>query len=254
MFDKKVIAERLLYAKLQDFIAYLGNNAILRMNVLLYHTPKNATYRDYYHREYQYTDKTGELSRKVVRFIDGFLTVENYKAVNNIKESISLRGRDLQLLKMTLVPKLIYIIENAAKIYENRDGKIYVNDKDLQLKVDCGQKSLVFKPGVVKDEDDVLNPCIEMYLNSYENMSSLKFNYVYELIYIINTFNIYTYASTMVNYFGNPGMNFNSYDIIQNQDMNSIKCFSYEVSDTIKDKREGADNKKGFFTAQLFKK
>lgn len=196
-----------IYTKLQDKLMYLGRNAILNMNTMLYSDSEKYG-RRYYYKEIQYaSEKAGCEVKKIVRDFDAYLSIENIKPVNGVKEFITIRARDLELMRYFLIPKFEDIIKNFNKIYEMRDKKMYVN-KITPFEVDVGpggRKPLIFVPGIHKTYTEDLEPCIDMYINgNHDNIASLSFNQVYEFMYLIRTFQIHLYASTMLSYMGRP--------------------------------------------------
>jgi hypothetical protein len=242
--------DRLVYSTLQDTLVILGSNAILKMNVLLYREGKNNQ-RQYFYSEAQYMDKNGYLSRMMRRNINTFLTLENIAAVNGVREYIVIRGRDLELLRMFLLPKLETIIQNFNEIFEMRDNKLYLNDivKPIEITFSSREKTIWLKPGLHKLYSDEVVPCIELYLNSINNMSVLNFSMIYEFMYIIRTFDIYGYASNMISYFGIPPIGYNLYDRTANQieQIEENKTYNYETQKPLKLK----ERKKGFFETEI---
>ena len=256
--DEKMIAEMLLYNRLVDDILILGNNAILRMNVVLYYNrnkPSGQPQREYYHRETQYIDKNGLLSRKVHRNYDAFLTLENLRPVGGNKEYILLFGRDLELMRIFLMPKLEAMVQNFGDVFQVRSGKLYVNEKLRPIEVELSSKDkyLWFKPGVHKLFNDEVVPAMELYLNSPNNVSIMSFQNVYELIYIMRTFQIHLYASNMLAAFSHPPMGFNMFDMSLNQEVNPIGNYKYEEPEQLKLKRE-TQSQGGFFGNEMKKR
>lgn len=246
-------AELLLYHRLVDDLMLLGNNAILRMNALLYSNTKGPNNRrDYYYRETQYVDKNGLLVRKINRSIDCFLSIENLKAVGHDKEYIVIRGRDLELMRIFLLPKLESIVQNFGNVFQVRGGHLYVNEKIKPIEVEVGsrEKILWFKPGAHKLYNDEVVPAMELYLNSPNNISVMNFQSVYGLMYIIRTFQIHTYAANMLTYFGHPPIGLNLYDMSLNQEVNALSGYKYEEPEQLKLKRQTG----GFFRKEIKKR
>lgn len=252
--DNQQIAESLLYNRLVDDLMFLGSNAILRMNAMLYSNARGANNRrDYYYREVQYVDKNGLLVRKMTRSIDAFLTIENLKPVGNTREYIVIRGRDLELMRIFLIPKFESIVQNFGDVFQLRGGHLYVNEKIKAIEVEVGsrEKLLWFKPGVHKLYNDQVVPAMELYLNSPTNVTIMSFQNVYELVYLIRTFQIQQYAASMLAYFGCPPMGLNLYDMTTNQEVNGLDGYKYEEPEQLKLKRQ---NSGGFFGNELKKR
>ena len=206
----------LLYNKIQDKIMFLGMNAILKMNVVLYTggfmDPNKG--KKYYYGEVKYTDDEGINRKKINRTFDAFLTIENIKQTEGgNKESVIIRGAQLELMRLTLLPKLEKMILEPETIFESRNNKLYVKEAPATT-IECSNnKFLVFAPGIHKLYNEDLQPCLDMYLNNEMNINSMSFNTVLQLINFIRTFSIYQYACTMVNFLPRPVPGYNMYDM-----------------------------------------
>lgn len=194
-----------MYNKVQDRIMMMGNNAFLNMNLMLYSDSEKYG-RRYYYKEFKYvSEKAGGEVKKLLREYDAYMSLENIKPVNNIKEFIVIRGRDLELMRMALLPKLESIIQNFDTIYEMRGKKMYISDSIKPFQIDVNNKPLIFLPGIRKMYTEELLPCVDVYLNGNpENVVSMSFNQVYEFMYIVRTFQIQLYAASMLAYLGRP--------------------------------------------------
>lgn len=211
----------LLYNKIQDKIMFLGMNAVLKMNVVLY----TGGYMDpnkgkkYYYSEVKYTDDEGINRKKINRSFDAYLTIENIRQTEGgTKESVVIRGAQLELMRLSLLPKLENMILNPESIFESRKGKLYVKQTPATT-IECSSgKFLLFAPGIHKLYNEDLQPCLDMYLNNETNVTSISFNTVLQLINFIRTFSIYQYACTMINFLPRPVCGYNMYDISINNE------------------------------------
>lgn len=202
-----------MYRKIQDKLLFLGNNIILNMNILLYYQNSKKE-NEYYYREFQYLTKENTIGKKMVRHTDSFLSLENIKPVGDYREFITIRGKDLELMRMMLLPWFENIIRTFDQIYQTRKGLLYVNDKVKPIQVDLGNKCIVCVPGIHKLYSEAIEPCIDLYLNGREsNYAYMSFNQVYGLMYIIRTFDIYLYGSTMLAFLSRPPMGTNMIDM-----------------------------------------
>ena len=250
--DNQQVAEMLLYNKITDTLMFLGSNAILRMNVALYQTGRKPNTREYFYQETQYVDRNGVLTRKIQRMIDAFISLENMRPVGNEnKEYIVIRGRDLELMRIFLLPKLEAIIQNFGDVFQVRSGHLYVNDKIKPIELELGfkEKTIWFKPGAHKLYNDEVVPTMEMYLNSPNNVSIMSFQAVYELMYLIRTFQLQQYAAAMLSCF-EPPLGINMYDMSINQEINALQGFQYEEPEQLRSKR----NTTGFFSTEMRKR
>ena len=202
-----------MYRKIQDRLLLLGNNVVLNMNIILYYQNSRKE-QEYYYKEIQYLSKDNTIAKKMVRQFDAFLSLDNIKPVGDYREYIVIRGKDLELMRMMLLPKFEAIIQNFDQIYQTRNGKMYVSDKIKPFQLDLGQKCIVCVPGIHKTYSETVEPCIDMYLNGRESNSAyMNFNQVYGLMYIIRTFDLYMYASTMLAFLSRPPMGTNMIDM-----------------------------------------
>ena len=244
------VGEMLLYSKLTDEIMFFGNNAVIRVNVLLYRndtrTGKVGGNGFYYYKENQFTNKNGIVTRSITRNIDVYLSIENLKKSHresNMREYMVLRGRDIEMMRILLLPKLEYLVSYLNETFQYREGKLYLDEniKTIEVEIGNGDKALYFRPGVHKLFNDELTPCLEVYLNSPKNVSLMNIGNVYEFIYFIRNINIYQYAASMLAAYGNPPMGLNLYDNGLQQTMNMISDFQYD--DPRKNRRGGFFNK-----------
>lgn len=239
-----------IYDKMQDRIIILGQNLILNMNLLFYSNSEKYG-RKYYYKEYEYiSQKAGEPVKKLSREYDAYLSLENMRAnENGYKEFIPIRGKDLQLMKLFLVPKLKEIIEKFDLVYQEREGKLYVSDVVKPFQIDVGVKALIFSPGLHKIfNDDKMEPCVDVYLNGDKNnVTSLTFSKVYEFMYIIETFQIYTYASTMLSYMGRPDTGTNLYNMAERQEAEMLADRMNDLQSNMHQQKRSSD---GFFSVK----
>lgn len=236
--------EYITYNRLEDIICFVGNNARLKINLNLYKTHIKDNRKEYYLKEIVYTEnRENSLSRKIVRTMtDGYLSLENLNTKEQ-KVYIMLSGKDLEYMRIFLLPKLEYLIQNYNQIYEIRkDNKIYINQKfnnPIELQSPTGQYILWFKPGIYIKMNDESVPCIELYMNSQHTMTSITFPNLYEFMYIIRTIQLQTYFSSMLAYLDKPSIN-------MLQEQNSLIYYSYN--------KPQLQKPQGFFDKQLLQK
>lgn len=237
MIDAKYI----LYNRLEDILCNVGNNARLKINLNLYKTYTKTNQREYYLKEIVYIgNKDNQLNRKIVRTMsDGYLSLENLSTKEQ-KVYIILSGKDLEYMRIFLLPKLEYLIQNYNNIYEIRkDGKLYINhnfENPIELESPTKNYILWFKPGIYVKINEETVPCIDLYMNSQYVMTSILFPNLYEFMYIIRTLQIHTYLSSMLSYLEKPS-------IEELEHENSI--LYYQQVERI------ATETKGFFTKQM---
>ena len=211
----------LLYTKMQDHIMFLGPNATMNMNVSLYIPVKacEGYTKKYYYREVQYTDNEGFKKRKIIRGFDCFLTIENLRRnKSDFRESVMLNAGHLEMLRLSLLPKLEDFVLYPENTYESRKGKLYAK-KSEGVTIDLpGNKYIIFSPGLHKYYNEEVQPCLDLYLNNKNNIISMSFQKVLEFMNLIRTFQIYNYACTMINAMPTPIPGYNMYDMSINQE------------------------------------
>lgn len=250
------VAEYLLYSKIQDNLMFLGHNAILKMNVLLYKTNRrgvNNTDRSYFYSETQYLDMNGNLARGIKRNYNAFLTLENLKpGGDGIKQSIVIHANDLELMRMMLIPKLEHYIFMSENIFEYRDNKLYINDNVVKpIQIDVGNGAIWFKPAIHVNYDGSAMRAVNMYINSIKNVNTLTFKELFSFIYVIRSFDLFNYASNMLAYLGRAPMGMNMYDCTSEQVLTPSTGFQYNEPEYLKKKR--SDNA-GFFNTEINRK
>ena len=196
-----------LYSKIQDQLMILGNNqniVSLSVSVVLLSSRNNRN--EYYYKEFQYiSEKLNCETRKIRREFDCFLHLENIKPMGDYREYIVIRAKDLELCRLYLLPKLENLIRNFDQIYQTRGNKIYITNYIPPFMIEVGSKSLLFQPGLNKTFTDELRPVVDMFMNSRkDNQVSISFDQLYGLMYILRTFDLYGYASSMLSYMGRP--------------------------------------------------
>lgn len=218
-----------MYNRMQDNLMFLGNNenmVVVSVVLNLYQKNRKRESYDYFHSEVQYFAESRCCeTRKIRRNYDCYIMLENARPIGTYREVITLRGRELELLNMTLIPKLQEIIVNFNDIYQKVGEKVQVTGAVKPFMVDVGTKSLILQPGINKNFVDELVPTIDMFLNgNKDNKISMSFNQVYDFIYLIKNFNLYTYAACMLNYLGRPPAGTNLLDMVDHRNYNQIEA------------------------------
>lgn len=254
MFNEQNVAEYLLYSRIQDTLMTLGTNAIVKMNVNLYFDTRSNN-RDYYRNEVQFIDKKGNLSRKIIRRIDGIITIENMKVSNGKKDFVIIRACDLEMMRLSLLPWFENFISKMSEIYSLRDDKLYLDENVVQpIEVALvGHSKLWFKPSLLKNNyTEEISPCIDMYMNTPENVSKIPMDSIYGFMHIIRLFQMHQYIATVLSSQERELTGLNLYDITGSQELNPIRSFKYEEPEHVKRKRE--EYKKGFFDKEIEKR
>lgn len=221
-----------IYNRIQDTLMFLGNNEnmVCISSILSYYIKnKKKEKYDYFYSEVQYFSENMNCeTKKIRRNYDCYLMMENVRPIGTYRETIILRGKDLELLYTTLLPKFEFIISNFDKIYQGVDNKMRVTDFIKPFMIEIGIKSLIFQPGINKTFTEELKPSIEMYLNgNKDNKICMSFDQVYGFMYLIRRFNLYSYAASMLNFIGRPPMGTNLIDMVDRQNYNQVEATQF---------------------------
>lgn len=197
-----------LYSKITDDMMLLGTNMIVRMNVILYSNSEKYG-RKYYYREVQYLDRTMEIpTRKISRSFEAFLSIENLKAVNTHKEFFVIRGRDIEFMRLILIPTLENMLTTYNEMYEFRKGKLYLTNPkvaNVNLGTEEFPKVLTFRPAIRKLYSDKLEPVLMVMINNDEQTASyVSYSTMFGFLYLIRTLQLDTYGAIMINSLGRP--------------------------------------------------
>lgn len=236
------------YYKMQDVLMILGtseNLVSISINLNLYTSRKNP--RFFYNEIQYFSEATQTEVRKIKREYDAYLQLENIKPIGTYREFIVIRGRDLEYFKIHIVPKFRQIIDKQDIVYRVRpDGLMVVDERIKPFQVKIGQKSIMFRPGVQVIDDETQKPTIEMYPNSNkDNQVNLDFDQVYGLMYFINTFDLYSYASNMLNFIGRPSPGTNLYNMTSQQEYKQMEPIIPQAN--VKRRFIGDQDKKSIF-------
>lgn len=197
------------YEKLVDDIYFLGNNTILRMNVILGKKLDDGR-RYFYHSEFMYsTNKYIDTNRLITmrRSFEYYLTIENIKNTSDReKESIMIRVQDMLHMR--------HMLDKAYKWFTSdqfRDLFAYSKSKLVILgKIDPiiisglpAGKKITIEPTVVQYDSSYYEG-VRIYLNNNNNYIDMTVDRFMGLIYLINTIDLYQSAQLLLNYHGRP--------------------------------------------------
>ena len=238
-----------LYNKIQDNLMVLGNyenSASISSILSFYIKNRKKNDYDYYYSEVQYfSESLHAETKKIKRNYDCYLLLENTKPIGTYRETIVLRGKDLELLYLTLLPKFENIIGDFDNIYQMRGDKLIIDKVIKPFMVEVSyKKNLIFQPGINKTFTEELKPTIDMFLNgNTDNKISMSFDQVYDFMYLIRRFNLYSYAATMLNFIGRPPVGTNLIDMVDQTNYNQVEARTFTDS---KKRRfiEGTEKKK----------
>lgn len=207
------------YEKISDDVYYIGNNAILRFNVLLAHKSEDGI-RYQYHREYEYTsDKYSNIDYNLVtirRNFEYFLSIENIKKTDlNDKEYIMIRTEDMYYVLNQLKSVYKWFTDSAYKnLYaydKNKKMVIYNRPQSIYISNLAMDKYIIFDPIVLQYDNNIQQAGIRITLSNESNYVDISIPKFEGLLYTLTTFNMYQCAQNVINYLQRPEFGTNCY-------------------------------------------
>lgn len=204
------------YEKISDDLCILGNNAILRFNVSLARKSEDGT-RTSFHKEYQYnSDKYINCSDLVTirRSFDYFISIENFKAVDGVKEFIMITIQDIMYVRSQLKMAIKwYMDEQFANLFAKKDNKVIMCGKVEPIYI-TGlpmDKQIILEPIAVNTEDNKHYIGLRMYLGTANNYIDMSVDRFMGFAYLLDSINMYESAQILLNYLQRPQLGTNLY-------------------------------------------
>lgn len=186
---------------------FLGKNAVLKFNVYLNYEHDKFGLQNF-HKEYQYyNNRLGRDQFTISRQFDYALSVENISSSteNDIKETILIGICEMSMFKMLLNAGMEWFTNpRYNNLYANKDGKLVLIEQVQPRRIFCRSKYIEIEPIVYVDKNSVYDLGVRMYLNSETNYVEMNLSRFCGLHYIIDTFNMYQAAITLINYLQRP--------------------------------------------------
>ena len=203
------------YNKISDLVMFIGQNCVLKFNVILNSEGKDGRIENF-HKEYQYYSKKYDTNQYTIsRKFDYYLTIENQFASEiGFKESIIIGINEMMMFKLLLKSAINWFMDSQySNMYANKDGKLVLVNPQTPKRAVFKSKYIEIEPIVYISQEDSYDFGVRMYLNSETNYTELSFNKLCGLYYIIDSLNLYQAAITLINYLQRPefGTNLISY-------------------------------------------
>lgn len=205
MVNKKLF-EYVDYDKISDDIYFLGGGArlILRMNVCLAKKGTDDSRNHFYH-EYAYDSKYHDVGRVISmrRSYDYYLSLES---LENKMSSVMIRPQDMYILRSKLNEAISWF-NNGTFMF--KDNKLYVLEGGQYISISgfADNKYISLSP-VVIDYNDKGYKGIRISLSELV-YSDIFIDRMYGLLYIINSFNMFQSAQSMLAFMGRPDIGTN---------------------------------------------
>ena len=194
------------YEKVVDNIYWLGYNIILNFSVVLGKAYEGN--RKSYHQEYPYTsnkykDQKGLITVK--RNYDYFLTIENVKAVNEVKEYIIIGIPDFPYFRQKIFEASNWL--SNSKIFRYKENNIFMigSVEPIVINFVAWNKTITLEPIVMKNEQNLNCAGIRITLGqNRDNFCDMSVDRFMGLVYIIESFNMPMAAMNILSYMGKP--------------------------------------------------
>lgn len=209
------------YNKSEDVIMFLGKNAVLKMNLNLYHSSEKNGRMSYHSEVRYYNEKIQERVVNLKRSFDYFMSIENIRPMNGRKEYIMIRQEDIYLLRKVLIKVYDHFYENFDSLFIKRKGIVCVdpNFKPIEYNGLPMGKYLIFAPDVTENINGEKVGCIRLSLSNPNNFVCMSLNKLSGFVESINNADMFLYAQNISCYVGNPGRGTNLFDMTSSQEI-----------------------------------
>lgn len=181
----------------------------LKMNTNLYYNNPLAPKPSWYHNEYLYTANR-QTSISIKRDFFYYLTLEKYE--NNTKDSAFITAADILYVREKL-KEVTQIFSPNAEIFGKRNGFIVIYKQTQPIVIQLQNGNITFEPVVILNSDNLSEAGVRIILSKglYTDCNINKFM---ELVYHINSIDLFTAAQNQINYLGRPanGSNMVTFD------------------------------------------
>jgi hypothetical protein len=189
------------YDKIEDIIMNLGNNAIVKIVIILYHYNRKNE-KEFYLKENEYINKHGEKACKIIRNIESYLAIES--KVSSSKQYVILGGQNIESFKINTLPSVEVCLRSLNVIYERiGDTNSFKQIHEVKrFKIDAlNNQYIELEFGLKKYYSDDFVPCIIMYMNNESSYSIIPIQDFYNFLYLIKTIQLQTYTLGVLNGF-----------------------------------------------------
>lgn len=187
------------YEKISDDICWLSSEALLRFNVSLGRKNKDGTKR-FFHQEYVYPSKYLDMANSITikRSFDFYLTIEMIGNLKSLENIVTIRPRDMIYLQTQLGESIKWF---NTIFRRTKSGNVLLKGEYNNIRIPLSyDKYIELEPTVIIREDGKKSEGIRLYLNSQDVYTDINIDTYFGFIYLINTFNMYQAASTMLSY------------------------------------------------------
>ena len=197
------VPENKIFRRLEDQILLLGTSAVVKVVTCTYRNYKNID-KYFYMRQDSYIDGMQDEVFNIKRDIPVYLSIEGLlNTYNNNKFRIRINGSDLVIIRKICR----YTTDKFIKDILEYKGNSYDDTKKIDkliIPVISSNSIIKFEFTYARLNSDDLSLAIQMdIINNKTNESSYSIfmtpNNFYELLYIIESIDLHTYAALMLN-------------------------------------------------------
>lgn len=209
------------YNKIEDIMYFLGQNAVLKMNLSMYQNSERYGRRSYHQEIQYYNQKAGEKVVNIKRSFDYFASIENLKPVGRMKEYIIIRQQDIFLLRKVMNSVFDLFNKEFDNMFVKKNGVVTLRNKITPIEfsgLSLG-KYLIFSPAIMEKASGEKVGCIQLSLSSPDNSVLMSISKYSGFLECINNMDMFSYAQGMLSYIGRPEYGTNMYDFAASQDV-----------------------------------
>ena len=203
------------YESITDTIFY-ASNLQLQFSVKLYNKDMNGNRRSIYGETLYNTSskyKDNYEVRKINRKIYCNLVLGNIRDTDFYKkDNVFITYQDMILLRQTLNSVANNVIKNIGV---NSKGSLELKQTSNPDIIMLHGKRLEFIPIVLNYENEQMRG-VRVTLNNYDNYNDISFDQFLGLKYIIDSFDMYGNAVSLLNYLGRPEFGTNTFNLNNN--------------------------------------
>lgn len=208
------------YEKIVDDLFLIGDNVILRFNVILAKY-SNRFGRINYHQEFEYYNREAGMSTITMRRdFDFYLSVENIRTDNDIaiKQFVMITVNDIYGFRLFLEDVMMWFDDprfDGLYVTDSTKGELVMTKavKPISISLPPGRLYIMAEPMVCLNRFNEESPGVRLYLSSETNYAEVPLNKMRGLKYLIDSIDMYGCACSLINYIQRPelGSNLVSY-------------------------------------------
>lgn len=190
------------YNKIQDNLMYFTKTISLKFNVILQRRDKDGNYISNL-SEYGYSFSDNDrMNYCIKRNMNFFFTIDDK---NNYDNSIMIRTKDIEPLKLLLDGNIIPWFIGNNRIFDTVKNKLVISGKFTKAVFPISEsKYMIFYPIILTYDDGKDIEGIRLEMNSPENYIDITLGKFMEFVYYIKNTDMYNAACNALTYVKTP--------------------------------------------------